>query len=105
MTARREHLDILILRREADRLPAVEADWSAREPEDRVGFRAEWHDLMDIFAHVVEAYDRGRLTADEVEELRGVATALLNGLPVMERLRVRLPDRETLDRIVAARVA
>lgn len=105
MTAQREHLDIIILKREAGGLAEVEADWAARQPEDRVAFRAEWHDLMDIFAHLVEAHDQGHLPADDVKDLRVTAAALLNGLPLMERLRLRRPSREALSRIVAARVA
>jgi hypothetical protein len=105
ITSGPQHLDIAVLKREADRLPSVEADWSTREPEDRVALRAEWDDLMDVFGHVVDAYDRGRLPPTHVDELRAAATALLDALPAMEHMRLRLPPREALGRIVATHVA
>ena len=68
MTDSREHLDISILQREVDRLAAAESGWATWDPEDRVAFRAEWHDLMDVFTHVLDAYDRGRLAEDDAGE-------------------------------------
>ena len=105
MTDSREHLDIVVLKREIERLPSLEAGWAMQDPEDRVAFRAEWHDLIDVFDHLAQAYDTGRLTDSDRAELRGAAALLLGALPLMEQLRLRLPPRAALDRIVAARVA
>ena len=90
MTDSREHLDIIVLKREVEHLPSVEAAWAVMDPEDRVGFRAEWHDLMDVFDHLVDAYDRRSLDGGDVDALRLVVTALVSALPMMERLRLRL---------------
>ena len=105
MTDMREHLDIMVLKREADRLAAVDAGWTTWQPEDRVAFRAEWHDLMDVLGDLVDAYDRGRLHAGDMNDLSATAAVLLRGWSSMERMRLRLPSRENLERIVAARVA
>jgi hypothetical protein len=99
MTQRRTQLDIEVVTREAQRLPAVEATWAALDPEDRVAFRAEWHDLMDVFVHLVTAYEAGRIAARDVPALRSLVTALVDVLPTMERMRLRRPDPEALARI------
>src|SRR4051794_13437956 len=105
MTEMLEHLDIAVLKQEASRLSDVETGWATWDPEDRVAFRAEWHDLMDVFNHVVEAYDGGRLAPNDVDDLWAVSVALLNGLALMEQMRLRIPPHQVLDRIIAARVA
>lgn len=74
------------------------------DPEDRVAFRAEWHDLMDVFGHVAAACAAGRLGEADERDLRDVARALTAAVPLMERLRLRQPDPEVLahTRLVAA---
>jgi hypothetical protein len=102
MTQIREHLDIEVVKREARRLRAVEATWATLDPEDRVAFRAEWHDLMDIFDHLVAASEAGRLEEGDERDLKAVAIALTAALPTMERLRLRRPDPDVLVRMKLA---
>jgi hypothetical protein len=92
-------LDIGVVTREAQRLPAVEATWAALDPEDRVAFRAEWHDLMDVFVHLVTVYETGRLAARDIPSFHSLAAALVAMLPTMERLRLRQPDPDVLARV------
>ena len=99
MKRRRESLDIQLLTREVRRLPAIEAGWSTLDPEDRVAFRAEWHDLMDVFGHVAAACAAGRLGDADDQDLRTVAVALVAVLPALERMRLRSPDPEILARM------
>jgi len=99
MTQRRTQLDLEILAREAQRLPAVEATWATLDPEDRVAFRAEWHDLMDVFVHLVTAYEAGRLAARDVPSPHSLVAALVTLLPTMERMRLRQPDPDMLARV------
>ena len=99
MTQQRVQLDIGVVTREAQRLPAVEATWATLDPEDRVAFRAEWHDLMDVFVHLVTAYETGHLAARDIPALRSLVAALVAGLPMMERMRLRQPDPEMFARI------
>jgi hypothetical protein len=73
--------------------------WPTLDPEDRVAFRAEWHDLMDIFGQLVTAYAAGRLDEDDARSLRSVASTLADVLPTMDRLRLRRPDPEALARV------
>ena len=69
------------------------------DPEDRVGFRAEWRDLMDVFGHVVAAYDAGRLPADLRRQLIELSVRFAEVAPMLERLRLRQPDPEILARL------
>jgi hypothetical protein len=102
MTKRRTQLDIEVVTQEAQRLPAVEAAWATLDPEDRVAFRAEWHDLMDVFAHLVTTYEAGRLAARDVPRLHSLVTALVTLLPTMERMRLRQPDPDVVARVKLA---
>ena len=99
MTQRRTQLDIEVVTQEARRLPAVEAAWAALDPEDRVAFRAEWHDLMDVFTHLVTAYEAGRLAARDVPLLHSLVATLVTLLPTMEHMRLRQPDPDMLAHI------
>jgi hypothetical protein len=105
MKQTREHLDIMVLKQETRRLAAVEATWTTRDPEDRVAFRAEWHDLMDVFGEAVAASDAGRLDEADEQDLREVARSLADAVSHMDRLRLRRPDPEALARtkLTAAR--
>lgn len=99
MKPRPESLDIQVLKREVRRLPAVEATWATLDPEDRVAFRAEWHDLMDVFGHVAAACAAGRLGDADDHDLRAMAVALVEVLPALERMRLRKPDADLLARL------
>jgi len=92
-------LDIEVVTQEAQRLPTVEATWPALDAEDRVAFRAEWHDLMDVFVHLIMTYEAGRLAARDVPALHSLVATLIAVLPTMERMRLRQPDPEMLKRI------
>jgi hypothetical protein len=102
MTQPRTHLDLAVLKREARRLPKIDAAWSGTEPEDRVALRAEWHDLMDIFDHLVATYDATGLDEDAEVELRAVAALISASAPALERMRLRRPDPDVLTRISLA---
>jgi len=95
----RERLDIEIIKREAQRVLTVEAAWAASEPEDRVAFRAEWHNQMDIFRHLVVAYTDGRLPDQDMQDLRTIAAILDSATPTLKRLRLRQPDPQILVRL------
>lgn len=94
-----ERLDIEVLTREVRRLPSTELAWATMDPEDHVGFRAEWRNLMDVFGHVVAAYDAGRLPADLRRQLIELSVRLAEVAPVLERLGLRQPDPEILARL------
>lgn len=95
----RERLDIEVLKQEVQRLRTTEATWVTVDPEDRVAFRAEWRNLMDVFGHVVAAYDAGRLPADLQPQLIELSVRLAELAPTLERLRLRQPDPEILARL------
>jgi hypothetical protein len=99
MKPRRETLDIQVLKRHVRRLPAVEASWATVAPEDRVAFRAEWHDLMDVFCHLVATSEAGRLGEGDNRDLREIAEDLASALPALERMRLRKPDADLLARL------
>jgi len=99
MKRQRDHLDIEVLGREVRRLHRVEATWAALDPEDRVAFRAEWHNVMDVFGHLVAASEAGRLDDDDTRDLRGLAADLASALPALERMRLRTPDADLLARL------
>jgi hypothetical protein len=102
MTQMRNHLDSRVVRQEAQRLPSIDSMWATLDPEDRVAFRAEWHDLMDVFRHLVAAHDSGRLDADDTHTVREIAAILTTMTPAMERMRLRQPDPGVLARMKLA---
>ena len=87
--------------REIDNLLAIDAQGgrATLEPEDRVALRLEWHDVVDRYLHVVAAYDAGRLPANLRRQLIELSVRLAEVAPVLERLRLRQPDPETLARL------
>jgi hypothetical protein len=95
----REQLDIEVIKNEVQRIRMTEATWTTIDPEDRVAFRAEWRDLVDIFGHLVAAYDAGRLPANLQSDLIGLSVRLVELAPTLERLRLRQPDPKTLARL------
>src|SRR5215218_8098331 len=95
--------DIAVIKADLTRLAATEALWSSSYlPEDQVAFRAEWRDLMDVLADILDADASGRLTSEESSELRDLARDALRALPMIERLGLALPPRATLKTITAA---
>ena len=95
----REQLDIEVIKQEVQRFRATEATWATIDPEDRVAFRAEWRDLMDVFRHLVTAHDAGQLPVDLRPQLIELSARLAELTPVLERLRLRQPDPEILARL------
>ena len=96
--------DIAVVEAEVARLAATEVRWASPSysPEDRVAFRAEWRDLMDVLADILDAYASGNLTDDESQNLRDLAQNATRALPIMERLGLTLPARATLETIASA---
>ena len=93
--------DIAVVKGEVARLAMTEARWSAPSyaAEDRVAFRAEWRDLMDVLGELVDAYVHGRLTEDEKRAVREMAPGLIKAVPTMERLGLTLPPHALVEGI------
>lgn len=96
--------NITVISVEVGRLTVTEACWSSPSysPEDRVAFRAEWHDLMNVLSGVVAASMNGRLPDAENRALRDLALHTIKAIPIMERLGLTLPDRASLEEIAGA---
>jgi hypothetical protein len=90
--------------REIDRLRALDAEggMATLAVEDRIATRVEWDDVVDRYLAVVAAYDRRRLSRDQILYLFDVSMHLAALVPVLERLRVRQPDPEILARMKLA---
>jgi hypothetical protein len=67
--------------------------------ERHVEQRAEWHDVMDVFGHLVASSDDGRLDDGDRHDLRAIAADLALALPALERMRLRKPDADLLARL------
>lgn len=87
------------IRREVGQLTALEPCWSTLEPDDRIGYRAEWSNTVDRFAAVVRAYVDGRLDPDVAAELVEVANILVEFVPASERMQLRQPSPDDLRRL------
>jgi hypothetical protein len=75
------------------------------DERDRLAFPAEWDNALDRLT-VVDAMMRdGHLSESAVAELRVVAQELTALRPVMERLRLRVPDPVLLARALGDRAA
>lgn len=87
--------------REVERLRAIEAGGGlpALPVEDRMAVRLEWDDVVDRYLAVVAAYERGQLTRDLSNRLVELSLLLAALAPTLERMRLRQPDPDVLDRI------
>src|SRR3954454_7875984 len=87
------------VRREVGQLTALEPSWAALEPDDRIGYRAEWDNTLDRFAAVVRGHGDSALDGDVVADLVDVATLLVTHAPALERMQLRQPSPDDLRRV------
>ena len=85
--------------REVRQLTALEPSWGALEPDDRIGYRAEWDNTLDRFSAVVQAYVDNRLDQDVAAELVDVANILVNFVPALKHMQLRQPSSDDLRRL------
>ena len=87
------------IRREVSQLAAREPSWDTLEPDDRIGYRAEWSNTVDRFAAVVQAYVDDRLDSDVAADLVDVANVLVAFAPTLEQMHLRQPSADDLRRL------
>ena len=99
-TEERVNLYLTSLHRWAGRLRTMGDFWESPllDDRERQAFPLEWDDVMDRFADVEALSARAALQPAAREELRQVAEYLVELLPTMRRLGLRLPDLEALER-------
>jgi hypothetical protein len=84
------------IRREVGQFTDLESSWDALEPDDRIGYRAEWDNMLDRFSAVVQAYVDRRLGHDVSAQLVDVARCLVAFTPSLERMQLRQPSADDL---------
>jgi len=87
------------IRREVSQLTVRESSWGALEPDDRIGYRAEWDNTLDRFSAVVQAYGDQRLDQDIATQLIDVARILADFTPSLVRMQLRQPSADDLRRL------
>ena len=87
--------------RELDRILAVEPHWHLPHfpVEERLGTRAEWHDVVNRYLAVVAAYDAGQLPSELLPRLVAVSVRLVTLAPTLNRMRLRRADPDVLARV------
>jgi hypothetical protein len=65
---------------------------------ERQAFPGEWSEAVDLFGRLAALAARGALRPEARSELRSVAEELTELLPTMQRLRLRQPDPDVLER-------
>ena len=92
--------DLASLHRWAVRLRrfAEQCETSMVDVREREAFPLEWDNAMDLLDDVEMMAVQGELTPATLRELRDVASDLLHLVPVMEHLRLHVPDQGTLAR-------
>jgi hypothetical protein len=95
------------LRRWAARLRWIAEVWDTPEldPRDRQAFPLEWGNVIGRLAKVETLARQGVLRPSARAELRVVAEELVELLPTMQRLKLRQPDPEVLERARAVEAA
>ena len=87
------------IRRELGQLSALEPSGATLEPNDRIGYRAEWANIIDRFTAVVQAYVDGGLDEEIATQLIEVARLLVAFTPSLERMKLRQPSADDLRRL------
>jgi hypothetical protein len=92
---------VTAIRRDVDHLTALERSWfdDTFEPDDRIGYRAEWANTVDRFSAVVQAFAGGRLDNNVAAQLVDVARLLVAFTPSLERMQLRQPPADDLRRL------
>ena len=93
--------------RELGRIEDVESCWHAPDfsADERIGTRAEWHDVVNRYLAVVAAHDNGQLPSDLLPRLFEVSARLAQAAPMLERMRLRRADPDVLARVLLAATA
>ena len=70
------------------------------DPGERQSIRPEWDNIADRLIRLQSQSDRGELRPAALVELRAITDELTALRPAMQRLRLRLPDLQALERAV-----
>ena len=99
-TEQRAALYLTSLRRWTQRLRefAEAGDRNELDVRERQAFPLEWDNAIDRLVDVAALAGGRRLRAESLAEVRRIADDLVELLPTMRRLRLRLPDAEALER-------
>jgi hypothetical protein len=99
-TDERAALDLASLHRWTGRLQqfAEACAASTVDVREREAFPLEWDNAMDLLEDVETLADQNVLGTATMGDLRNVARELVDLMPLMEKLRLRVPDRGTLSR-------
>lgn len=95
------------LRRWTDDLRQLALIWDspALDERERQAFPLEWDNALDRLVIVDTMLRDGELSGSELVELRTLARELDTLRPVMERLRLRMPDDALLARALGDQAA
>ena len=108
MTTRtRANRYIASLRRWAADLRKIAQVWDspALDERERQAFPVEWDNALDRLTIIDTMMREGELSPSELVELRTLARELDVLRPVMERLRLRVPDPALLARVMNPQAA
>jgi hypothetical protein len=75
------------------------------DERERQSFPVEWDNALDRLTIVDTMLSAGELSSSELVELRALARELDSLQPVMERLRLRVPDSALLARALGVQAA
>jgi hypothetical protein len=87
------------IRREVSRLTSLEPSWVGLDSDDRIGYRAEWSNVVDRFSAVVRAYADDQLDHDVSSQVLDIARILLTFSPTLDRMQLRQPSADDLRRL------
>lgn len=106
-TEQRAVLYLTSLSRWVQRLREFAEAWDrgALDVRERQAFPLEWDNAIDRLIDIEAMARGGDLRAESLVELRRVAEELVDLLPTMRRLRLRLPDPDALERARSAEAA
>lgn len=98
-TEQRAALYLTSLRQWTQRLREFADAWDrgALDIRERQAFPLEWDNAIDRLVDVAALAGGRKLRAESLAELRRIADDLVELLPTMRRLRLRLPDAEALE--------
>ena len=99
------------VRRNFEALPYIEERWQRARREgredsddvvvDKMGFRAEWDDLIDRLDCLQDCYARGEMTPDQRRAYEETLPLIREMLPIIARQDLTPPRRGILDQMAA----
>jgi hypothetical protein len=107
LTESRWDVDLRVVREDLLALPLAETHWADSSipvqdrERDRSAFYHEWDDTVDRFEALAAAFDAQRLPEAPAALFRELVALVRNVVPTLRRLRLREPDTELLQRLVA----